>query len=166
MIYEPALLDRLEQLGSQEWEGVIYRHMFGAYPPSRQNTLGARWNPREVAALYASLERETALAEAEYRISLEPFRPKARRTLYSISARLERVVDLTDPDALAQVGITEVELTSDDFAVCQKVGGAVQWLGNDGLLVRSARADGSNLVIYPSNDYDFEVVGSEEIIED
>ena len=166
MIYEPALLDRLEQLGSQEWEGVIYRHMFGAYPPSRQNTLGARWNPREVATLYASLERETALAEAEYRISLEPFRPKARRTLYSISMRLDRVVDLTDPDALAQVGITEVELVADDFAACQKVGGAVQWLGNDGLLVRSARAEGTNLVIYPINNYDFEVVGSEEIIED
>lgn len=166
MIYEPALLDRLEQLGSQEWEGVVYRHMFGAYPPSRQNTLGARWNPREVAALYASVERETALAEAEYRISLEPFRPKARRTLYRISVRLDRVVDLTDPDALAQVGITEADLADDDFAACQKVGGAVQWLGNDGLLVRSARADGSNLVIYPTYDYDFEVEGSEEIVED
>ena len=30
---------------------------------------------------------------------------------------------------------------------CQAVGGAVAWLGYDGLLVPSARADGSNIVI-------------------
>lgn len=165
MIYEPALLDQLEEFGGQEWEGVAYRHMFGSYPPARMNTLGARWNPREVAAIYASLERETALAEAEYRISLEPFRPKARRTLYRISVRLNSVVDLREPARLALVGLTDAELVADDFTACQKVGGATQLLGNDGLLVPSARANGANLVIFPSNDYELEVVGSEEITE-
>ena len=163
MIYEPALLDQLEEFGGQEWEGTVYRHMFGSYSPARMNTLGARWNPREVAALYASLERKTVLAEADYRISLEPFRPKARRTLYRISVRLRRVVDLRDPADLALVGITDVELVADDFTSCQKVGGAAQLLGNDGLLVPSARADGVNLVIYPNDDYEFDVIDSEEI---
>lgn len=165
MIYEPPFLDRLEQLGSQPWEGIVYRHMFGNYPPSRQNTLGARWNPREVAAIYASLERDTALAEAAHRISLEPFRPKAKRTLYRISVRLSRVVDLTNPGTLAELGVTAIELTADLSPACAKVGGAVAWLGSDGLLVPSARARGTNLVIYPSDDYDFEVLASEPIVE-
>ena len=165
MIYEPALLDQLEELGGQEWEGIVYRHMFASYRPSRMNTLGARWNPREVAALYASLERKTVLAEADYRISLEPFRPKARRTLYRIRVRLSRVVDLRDPGDLALVGITDAELVADDFTSCQKVGGAAQLLGNDGLLVPSARADGANLVIYPNDDHEFDVIDSEEISE-
>jgi len=171
VIYEPALLDRLEQLGSDEWEGVVWRHMFGSYPPSRQNTGGARWNPREVAAIYTSLDRDTALAEAVYRISLEPFRPKVKRTFYRIKLRLQRVVDLTDRSVLAKLGVTQTELAADLSPICRKVGGAVAWLGNDGLLVPSARAEGTNLVIYPgddddsADDYDFEVVGSEEIVE-
>lgn len=171
MIYEPALLDRLEQLGSDEWEGVVWRHMFGSYPPSRQNTGGARWNPRGVSAIYTSLNRDTALAEAAYRISLEPFRPKVKRTVYRINVRLHRVVDLTARGLLAEVGVTQEELAADLSPACQKVGGAVAWLGNDGLLVPSARAEGTNLVIYPgddedsADDYDFEVASSEELVD-
>ena len=44
--------------------------------------------------------------------------------------------------------------------------GAIAWLGNDGLLVPSARADGVNLVIFPNQqraDYEFRVLTSEAI---
>jgi RES domain-containing protein len=139
--------------------------MFGTYPPSRENTGGARWNPRGVAAIYSSLERDTALAEAAYRMSLEPFRPRAKRTVYRIGVRLNHLVDISDRSVLAQLGVTEVDLSADDFSACQKVGGAVAWLGNDGLLVPSARAAGTNLVIFPGDDYDFEVLDSEDIVE-
>jgi hypothetical protein len=50
--------------------------------------------------------------------------------------------------------------------LCQRIGGAVEHLGHDGLLVPSARHPASNLVIYPNQqtgDYGF-VVLSEEII--
>ena len=62
------------------------------------------------------------------------------------------------------IGISERELTSLDHRVCQTVGGAFEWLGNDGLLVPSARADGANLVIFPNrqrSDYEFRVIDSE-----
>jgi hypothetical protein len=48
----------------------------------------------------------------------------------------------------------------------QRVGGAIAWLGRDGLLVPSARADGVNLVIFPNQqkaEYEFRVVASEVI---
>jgi hypothetical protein len=57
---------------------------------------------------------------------------------------------------------------SADMSMCQQIGGAVQWLDHDAMLVPSARADGWNLIIFaarrrPSSI--FEVIGSELIEE-
>lgn len=167
MIYPPELLDILQELTSDIWAGEVYRHMFASYPPERANTGGARWNPPSLAAIYCSLERETALAEAEYQLNLQPIRPRARRTLYKVEVRLSRVLDLRTPSLLDQLGVTSDRLGDIDFSACQRVGGAAAWLGNDGLLVPSARrARGSNLVIYPALQHttvEFHVVGAELI---
>src|SRR5262245_40629402 len=135
MIYPPGLLDILQELAPGAWEGEVFRHMFADYPPERSNTRGARWNPAPIAAIYCSLERETALAEAEYQLSLQPIRPRAKRTLYQIKVRLERVLDLRPPQLLEKLGITLNRLGDIDVSACQRVGGAVAWLGYDGLLV-------------------------------
>jgi len=53
-----------------------------------------------------------------------------------------------------------------EHAACQMIGGAVEWLGHDGLLVPSARSEGTNLVIFPNKqtpDYRFEILESENI---
>lgn len=113
-----------------------------------------------------SCERETALAEAEHQISLQPVRPSVQRTLYTIRVSLESVVDLRDPSLLRRFGVAEELVESPDLTACQELGGAVQWLGHDGLLVPSARrAGGVNLVIYRQNlaTSVFEVVDKEGI---
>jgi RES domain-containing protein len=166
LIYDPAILDILQGLQPQEWRGTVYRHMLADYPPERDNTRGARWNPPGTAARYASLEKETALAEAEYLLSLQNPRPRAIRTLYSIKVRLLSVLDLTSSDLLSRLGITGSKLRDSDHSACQAIGGAVAWLEHDGLLVLSARHAGTNLVIYPTNAnprMEFEVVGREVI---
>lgn len=79
---------------------------------------------------------------------------------------LQNVLDLGSLDSLAAVGITEADLRSDDLTACQAVVGAVAWLGHDGLLVPSARAEGNNLVIYPiSQDPEalMEILGREHV---
>jgi hypothetical protein len=43
--------------------------------------------------------------------------------------------------------MTESDLSADDFTACQRVGTAVAWLGYDGMVVPSARADDGNVVI-------------------
>jgi RES domain-containing protein len=151
VVYDEDLLHALEDAPHGPYVGEAFRHMFAGYSPLLANTNGARWNPPDVPAIYASIDRKTALAEAEYRISLEPFRPRAKRTLYQLAVRLENVVDLTDPGLLASVGITDAELTDFTFVACQPVGGAVAWLGHDGMIVPSARNDGQNLVIFPAS---------------
>lgn len=169
MIYQPEMLDVLQAATAAAWSGTVYRHVFGEYPPARSNTTGARWNDSGVEAIYTSLERETALAEADYYISLQPLRPRAKRKMYAVSVSLQNVIDLTAPALLVRLGIDDSSLRAADHAPCRKVGGAVHWLGHDGLLVPSARRrGGTNLVIY---DVDlvtgrFEVTGEEVVEED
>jgi len=148
MIYRPELLDVLQAAASSRWSAQVYRHMFGSYPPTRPNVGGARWNPPGLEAIYASCERETALAEAEYYIRIQPTRPRATRILYTLEISLDSIVDLRSPELLASVGITDIVLRGTLFERCQHIGSAARWLGHHGLLVPSARREGGiNLVI-------------------
>jgi RES domain-containing protein len=127
--------------------------MFAGASPDRENFRGARWNPSGVGAIYTSLTRETALAEAEYRITLEPIamRRDLKRTIHEINIVLHAVIDLNSHERLQKLGVDKTVLSGTDLSPCQRVGGQVDWFEHDGLLVPSARHEGVNLVIYPSN---------------
>ena len=165
MIFDPKLLDQLQSLDPTPWAGQAYRYIVGENLPTKANTRGARWNPPSVAAIYTALDRETLLAELDYRLSLDVVRPK-EIFAYTISIELHNVLDLTPPGVLADVGLSMDELGDIDYRRCQEVGGAVDWLEHDGLLVPSARADGSNLVVFPTNQHAeavFEVLSEEQL---
>src|SRR5207248_5728936 len=125
MIYPPGMLDILQSAAASEWEGTVYRHMFGSHPAARSNTEGARWNAAGLEAIYTSCERETALAEADYSISMQPLRPRTKRTLYTIHLSLKNVIDLTAPNLLTRLGITDEVLSGIDHLPCRTIGGAV-----------------------------------------
>ena len=133
----------------------------------RPNVRGARWNLPGVAALYASLSRATALAEADHQIALQPVRPRIARHLHELDVRLSRVADLTDPAVLERFGVTIEHLAELDFTPSQEVGAALAAAGYDGMLVPSARADGVNLVILGASPESgaVVVVGSEPVAE-
>jgi len=122
--------------------------MLGDAPPVKPNMRGARWNPPDVAALYASLDRETAIAEGDHLLSMQPLRPTAARRLYAMRAELGDVLDLRDEQLLLRLGVDADDLSGTDFSACQMVGGAAAWLGIEAIIVPSARADGGNLVIF------------------
>ena len=164
MVYLPELLDRVQAVGPAPWAGQAFRHMFRDYPPDAENTRGARWNPAGVAAIYTSLARDGVVAEAEHQIAVQPIRPRARRTIYTLELTLVSVLDLTDPDLLQDLGVGRAELEADDMVACREVGGAAHWLDHDGLLVPSARSSHTNLVIFPANrppDARFEILDAE-----
>jgi RES domain-containing protein len=140
--------------------------MFGDYPPDAENTRGARWNPPGVAAIYTSLAREGALAEAEYQIAVQPIRPRARRIIYTLELTLASVLDLTDAEILQNLGVGAAELAGDDMTACRQLGGAAHWLKHDRLLLPSARSSNTNLVIFPttrSPDIRFEILQAEPV---
>jgi RES domain-containing protein len=166
MIYRPEMLDILQSAAASAWNGTVYRHMFGAHSPARTNTEGARWNALGLAAIYASCERETALAERTITSAFQPLPPSVKRTLFTIRGCLKNVIDLTAAELLPRLGITDDVLSSIDHLPCRTIGAAVNWLGHEGLLVPSARRrGGTNLVIFPQDlaTSIFEVTGAEVI---
>lgn len=168
MFYPTVLLDKLEELPTVPLQLTVFRHMLGTNVPARVNVRGARWNPPQTPAIYTSLLRQTALAEADYHLSLQTPPIRVRRTIYSIRVSLQKVVDLRDPDLLSSLSIRVDALSSADLTLCQRIGGAVARLGRDGLLVPSVRqAGGANLVIYPTQqelaESEFKVIDQEVI---
>jgi RES domain-containing protein len=160
----------LARLVPAPWSGTVYRVMLSDFPPDRQNTRGARWNPRELAAIYTCFDSDTCIKEVEYGLASQPLRVKStlQKTLYEIQLTLASVVDLASvKNELDAAGITEADLLADDMQVSQEVGRIVTWLGFDGLRAPSARSRGTNLVIYPSRtipeSFGFEVVGSKTL---
>lgn len=151
MALSRELLEYLQSLEPAPFSGSVYRHMFGERSPTLENSSGARWNPPGVAAIYASLERETVIAEGDHAIAVQPIRPKVDRWVYPVSVELTDVLDLSVAGALEPTGVGEDELASDDLSPCQAVGEAVAWLGFEGVIVPSARAPGANLVIFTAN---------------
>lgn len=144
---DPRLLEALARIEAHPWSGQVWRHTFGSQPPDRTNTRGARWNPPGVEALYTSLERATAEAEADYVLAVQSIPPKSIRTIHRLTLSLEAVIDLRSATALALLGVQVEDLMGDDYRICQAIGGAAAFLDIDGLIVASARAPGANLVV-------------------
>ena len=88
-------------------------------------------------------------------------------TLYTIRVKVEGILELRPEGLLPSMGVTAEELSSDDFAACQAVGGAVAWLQRGGLIVPSARrANGANLIIFPHEqdpNFEFEILNQEAL---
>jgi RES domain-containing protein len=152
VVHDPALLDALERFDGRPWIGAVHRHVLGTNPPDRANVRGGRWNPPGVSALYVSLDRATAEAEGSRILEVQSVPPRVNRSIYELNITLENAIELSTAADLAAVGLSEDDLRGDDFEACQRVGGAVAWIGHDGLLVPSARLDGGqNLVIFTAN---------------
>ncbi len=153
-VYGPDLLDLLESFPSAPYDGQAWRITFDGQPPERPNIRGARWNPKDVSALYASLSSRCVRAEFEHILDLQPVRPIKPATEYTLRVRLARVLDLTAPERMQQLGL-DLDALEDTLAgqePCQRIGGAVKLLGFEGLLVPSVRFPGGvNLVIYTDN---------------
>jgi RES domain-containing protein len=164
MIDPSSLASLMASLQSVGWSGQVFRVMLNDYPPDRENTRGARWNPPDVPAIYTCLEVRVCIAEVEYGLARQPrpVRPGLRKTLYRIEVTLSNAVDLESllPD-LKALGIDAAQLFGDDMRVSQEIGRLATWLGFDGLFVPSARSTGKNLVIYTgrtSDSYRYEVI--------
>ena len=145
MDYPRALLERLGALPARAWSGRTFRWTFPGTPPDRANSRGARWNPPGIAALYTSLSRDGVLAESNYLISAQGIAPTRARHIHTFELSLRSVLEVTDRMLLARLGVDEDALGSVDLSNCQRVGGAVERLGHDGLVVPSARSAADNL---------------------
>ncbi|MFN0242753.1 MAG: RES family NAD+ phosphorylase [Planctomycetota bacterium] len=126
-------------------------------------THGGRFNPpRAFAAIYASLDPETAMAEtlAHFRYYGIPEHAAMPRVFAALDVGLRRVLDLGDARVLKKLALSTEALVRDDWRRAQDAGEASlgQALGAavfelekwEGLIVPSAARDsGRNVVIFP-----------------
>jgi len=155
----------------QHWRGAAYRVTTLDYPSPKDILLGqgsflfgGRWNALgSFRAVYGSVSDTVAVAEsranAEYAGMLFPFRTP--RLLVTLELDLEKVIDLTQPETLQLLDLTDEELRLEDWrkvqsegreSFSQSFGRAAFESGANGLLARSARVPGGiNVVYMPGN---------------
>lgn len=115
--------------------------------------------------LYTSLEREGALAEVSFHWSQLTPPPSKPVALHRIAVRVNGVLQLTESD-LVELGVERSRLATINYDRTQAIGAAAAFLGNNGLIVPSARWQCDNLILFTNdNDLDrsLEVLGTESI---
>jgi RES domain-containing protein len=149
-LYDPDLLDELEERIRGPYEREVWRHVFEGSDPLAANVRGARWNPPGVEALYCAERQETAIAEIDHLVAMQPYPILTPRYSYPVHVHLSRMVDLSEVGLFEELGLDVDTMRADGRDECQRIGGAVAWLGIGGLVVPSLRTPGFNLVIYPN----------------
>jgi RES domain-containing protein len=149
-VHDRAILDALESLSSEKFTGELWRVTRKGRDALRGSSAKGRWSPvGEFEVLYTSLEREGALAEIGYRLSLEPVWPsQLQHEIHSIDAHTERTLRFADLAQLAPLGVDVARYESFDYTACQAIAAAAYFLEFDGLIVPSARAPCSNVVVF------------------
>jgi RES domain-containing protein len=135
----------------------VFRHTATSYEclSARGASLsGGRYNRTgSFQTLYCALSRDVAAAELARRARFErceivDFLP---RKLCVVEVSLRKVLDLRSDAALARLGLSAGDLTSDDVRICQALGHAAKRSGAEGMLAPSATHHGDVLVIFVDN---------------
>lgn len=150
-LIDPEFLDALQRRIVKPWTGTAWRITIASPFPLTASTRGARWNPPGVEALYASLGRDAAIAEVEYLLSSQPRVIRKPRVALELKLQLSSVIDLSTPEAFGACGWSVEQLAGEDITLPQKIGRAAEFLEVCGLLVPSARAPATNIVLLMKN---------------
>jgi hypothetical protein len=150
-VHDRELLDIIEQLDPMAFDDRVWRVVRSGRDPMRGSTANGRWGASgEFEVLYTACDRDGALAEIGYRMSLEPIWPsKINHDVHQIHVVLDRALDLTDFSVLARLGIHEDGYEGHRYEAAQAVSAAARFLEFQAILVPNARYLGNNLVVYP-----------------
>lgn len=153
-VHDRTILDALEAIETAPFSGEVWRITRKGREPTRGSAASGRWSPGgSIEVLYTSLEREGALAEIGFRLSLESVWPsRLEHEIHQISAQSHRALHFADVEALAGLGIDPAKYETFDYAATQAIAAAAHFLEFDGLIVPSARHASSNLVIFMDRD--------------
>ncbi len=148
-----ALLDGLGKLPETRFDGEFWRVVHGIRSPLDGSKGAGRWNLRESEVLYCALERDGALSEIDFHLRrAQPIFPsRLVSAAYRMRASFEKVVNLTDMNLLAKLGVATSHYREILYDETQKIGEAVGFLGFQAMLVPNARHSSVNVVVFPDN---------------
>ncbi len=163
MIHDPDLLDQLETLPKETFNGEVFRGTRQSLDPLASSFSGGRWMRRDGAGvLYTSLERDGALAEISFHWGQLAPRPTKPVMLHTLRVVAHRTLKLVRSD-LETLGLAETAYVGVNMPRTQEIGAAIEFLGCDGLIAPCARWACDNLILFPDRmgiDATLEVVSS------
>ena len=150
--HDRDVLDALEAMDPEPFRGEVWRVTARGRDPLRGSTAPGRWSPAgEFEVLYTSLERDGALAEIGYRLSLEPVWPsRMQHDVHRIAATTQRTLRFPDLRALSPFNVDPARYGSFDYGRTQALAAAADFLEFDGMIVPSARSPALHLVVFLS----------------
>jgi RES domain-containing protein len=153
-VHDRAILDAVEAADVISFSQTVWRIVRAGRDPILGSTADGRGSPGgTVEVLYTSIEREGALAEIGFRLSLEPVWPsRIAHEMHEIGFQAERTLNLADMASLGPFGIDVSRYASFDYTATQAAAAAAHFLEFDGLIVPSARHQSQNLVIFMDRD--------------
>jgi hypothetical protein len=134
MIHDPDLLDQLDALPKEGFDGEVFRATRQSLDPLADSFSGGRWMRRDGAGvLCTSLAREGALAEISFHWGQLTPRPTKPVMLHTLRAVAHRTLKLVRAD-LGALGVPESAYGGVNMPRTQEIGAAVEFLGCDGLI--------------------------------
>lgn len=130
-----------------------HRLVYGGFAQSPLEARAeGRFNRKEEGrTTYVSLTARTAALEVAKRWGTIAAN-RAAYVEFAVPVRLRRVMDLTDPDTAAALGVDREMLTGNDLRPCQALATRLRAAGVEGVLTWSAAdRQGKNLVIFLDN---------------
>lgn len=159
------ILDALEALDPEAFSGMVWRVTRKGREPLRGAAANGRWGATgEFDVVYTSLERQGALAEIGYRLSLEPVWPsRIEHEIHAIKVEAERVLRFRDLASLEPFGVDISRYRAFDYAATQALAAAAHFLEFDGLIVPNARFECANLVLFTERSPALALVGTRPV---
>jgi hypothetical protein len=149
-VHDRSVLDALEKLDPEPFDSDVWRVARRGRDPLRGSFANGRWGaPEELEVLYTCEQRDGALAEVGFRLSLEPVWPSLiQHQIHILAVRAERTLRLVDMRELENLGVDISRYETFEYGATQAIAAAAHFLEFDGLLVPSARFACSNLVLF------------------
>ena len=149
-VHDRSVLDALEKLDPEPFDSDVWRVARKGRDPLRGSSANGRWGaPGELEVLHTSEQRDGALAEVGFRLSLEPVWPSLiQHQIHILAVRTERTLRLVDMSELENLGVDISRYETFEYGATQAIAAAAHFLEFDGMLVPSARFACSNLVLF------------------
>src|SRR5438477_11830353 len=125
MIHDPDLLDQLDALPKETFDGEVFRGTRQSLDPLASSYSGGRWMRRDGAGvLYTSLARDGALAEISFHWGQLDPRPTKPVVVHTLRVVTHRTLKLVRAD-LPSLGVAENTYGGINLPRTQEIGAAV-----------------------------------------
>ena len=151
------LLDALEQLSFEEFEGIVWRSVRENRLPDKCARGGARWDDGSFDTLYTSSTRDGAIEERRFHLFKgQPFPPsKVKYEIHELRVELSSMIRIDTLVKLNQLGLDTSKYgqlsyvkRDGEYPHSQTIAEACMFLGADGICVPNARHESTNIVVF------------------